>query len=96
MTAEQLRLEVTGSASRVRRTPRKSPALAVPRVALSVEEAAAALGISRDHLERHVLHELRVIYSGRRRLIPVVELQRWAERQAVAPVVARVQRSRTA
>jgi excisionase family DNA binding protein len=48
------------------------------RVALSVEEAAAALGVSRDHFERHVLGALRVIYSGRRRLILVRELERWA------------------
>ena len=60
----------------------------VPRLALGIDEAAEALGISRDHLERHVLRDLRVIYTGRRRLIPVSELERWAERQAVSPVAA--------
>jgi excisionase family DNA binding protein len=52
----------------------------VTRVTLTVDEAAAALGVSRDHLERHVLPELRVIRSGRRLLIRHAELERWAQR----------------
>ena len=51
----------------------------VPRITLSLDEAALALGISRDSLERHVLHDLRVIRRNRLRLIPVSELQRWAD-----------------
>ena len=53
---------------------------AVPRVALTIDEAALALGISRDHLERHVLPELRVIRVGRRLLVRIAELERWAQR----------------
>ena len=53
---------------------------AVPRVALTIDEAAEALGVSRDHLERHILSELRVIRVGRRLLVRVAELERWAER----------------
>jgi excisionase family DNA binding protein len=49
----------------------------VPRLALSKKEAAEALGISIDHLERHILPELRVAYIGSRRLIPTSELQRY-------------------
>ena len=41
----------------------------VPRVALTIDEAALALGMSRDHLERHVLPDLRVIRVGRRLLV---------------------------
>jgi excisionase family DNA binding protein len=52
---------------------------AIPRVALTKREAAAALGISEDHLERHILSDLRVIRSGRRVLIRVGELERWAQ-----------------
>ena len=48
-----------------------------PRLALSKAEAAEALGISVDFLEDHVLAELRVVRLGRRRLIPVAELERW-------------------
>jgi excisionase family DNA binding protein len=57
---------------------------AIPRITLSIDEAASALGVSRDHLERHILREIRIVYSGRRRLVPMRELERWAERQAVA------------
>lgn len=49
------------------------------RVALSKSEAAEALGVSLDHLERHVLPDLRVITCGRRVLIRVGELERWAQ-----------------
>ncbi len=53
---------------------------AVPRVALTLDEAAEALGVSRDHPERHILGDLRVIRVGRRLLVRIAELERWAER----------------
>jgi hypothetical protein len=56
------------------------PALALPRAA-----AAAALGISVDHFDRHVRDDLPVVYSGALRLYPVSGLQRWLDEQAVAP-----------
>jgi excisionase family DNA binding protein len=49
---------------------------------LTRPEAAAALGISVDSFERHVQPELRVIRRGRMRLVPLAELERWAERSA--------------
>lgn len=51
----------------------------VPRVALSKQESAHALGVSLDHLERHIVDDLRVIQCGRRILIRVGELERWAQ-----------------
>jgi hypothetical protein len=51
----------------------------IPRVALTRDEAAAALGMSLDSFERHVQPELRLIRRGRLRLVPVTELQRWAD-----------------
>jgi hypothetical protein len=54
----------------------------VPRTALTLEEAAASLGVSVDSLSRHVLPDLRVIRRGRLRLVPVAELERWASEQA--------------
>jgi excisionase family DNA binding protein len=52
------------------------------RLALSKVEAADALGVSVDFLEEHVMHELRVVRKGRRRLIPVKELARWLDEHA--------------
>ena len=54
----------------------------VPRLALSKTEAADALGVSVDFLEEHVLHELKIVRRGRRRLIPLTELQRWIDNNA--------------
>jgi excisionase family DNA binding protein len=63
---------------------RTGPASAstVPRLALSKTEAADALGVSIDFLEQHILHELRIVRRGRRRLIPLTELQRWMDNNA--------------
>ena len=52
------------------------------RLALSKAEAAAALGVSVDFFEEHVMHELRIVRRGRRRLIPVDELRRWLDESA--------------
>jgi excisionase family DNA binding protein len=60
--------------------PRKSTP--TQRLALSKAEAAEALGVSVDFLEDHVLAELRVVRVGRRRLIPVAELEGWLSRHA--------------
>lgn len=51
----------------------------VPRVALTREEAAAALGMSLDSFERHVQPDLRLIRRGKLRLVAVAELERWAQ-----------------
>jgi excisionase family DNA binding protein len=54
----------------------------VPRIALTRREAAAALGIGLDSFERHVQPELGLIRRGRLVLVPVAELERWAESRA--------------
>lgn len=54
----------------------------IPRVALTREEAAAALGMSLDSFERYVQPSIRMIYAGRMRLVPIAELERWCEQQA--------------
>jgi excisionase family DNA binding protein len=58
----------------------------VPRLALSPEEAAAALGVSRDYFDEHVGPELRIVRRGRRKLVPIKELERWLEREAALAV----------
>ena len=60
----------------------------VPRVTLTKPEAAASLGMSVDSFERHVQAELRVIRRGKLVLVPLRELERWAERNA-APTLPR-------
>ena len=52
------------------------------RLALSKREAADALGVRVDFFEEHVMHELRVVRRGRRRLIPVCELEPWLDANA--------------
>jgi hypothetical protein len=58
------------------------PTAPVPRVALTREEAASAIGTSLVHFERHVQPHLRIIRSGNARLVPVRELEAWADRNA--------------
>lgn len=54
----------------------------VPRVALSRQEAAISLGMSLDSFERHVQPELRLIRRRKLRLVPLAELERWANDNA--------------
>ena len=59
---------------------RQTPA--IPRLSLSKQEAADALGVSIDFFDEHIANELRMVRRGRRRLIPVRELERWLDRHA--------------
>jgi hypothetical protein len=52
-------------------------------LALTRSEAAAAIGISLDSFERYVQPELRLVRRGRLRLVPIRELERWLDREAV-------------
>ena len=82
----QLELEVVPILTGKRRARDRNggPASRSPRVrlALSPDEAAAALGVSRDYLDEHVMGELRVVRRGRRILIALAELERWLDRAA--------------
>jgi len=79
----------------VRRSASARPLLARPaggrdalqRLAVSPDEAAALLGVSRDYLDEHVIPELRVVRRGRRILIAVGELLRWLDRSAARGTV---------
>jgi hypothetical protein len=54
----------------------------VPRLALSVDECCASLGCSWDFWNEHVAGEVKVVRRGRRKLIPIAELQRWLDENA--------------
>ena len=64
-------------------------------LALNVEEACAALGVSWDFWAEHIAPEVRVVRRGRRKLVAVSELEQWLERNgeatsnANAPTTAR-------
>jgi excisionase family DNA binding protein len=55
------------------------------RLALNPDEAAEALGVTRDFFERHVIPEIAVVRRGRRILVGVRELERWIERSERYP-----------
>lgn len=90
--AQQLRLEVTPirrpEQPRPRRTATPTTKLG-PRLALSPDEAAGVLGVSRDYLDEHVIAELRIVRRGRRILIALSELERWLDRAAARSTVTR-------
>jgi excisionase family DNA binding protein len=60
-----------------------------PRLALSPDEAARVLGVSRDYLDEHVIDELRIVRRGRRILIALSEIERWLDRSAERATVVR-------
>ena len=81
----QLELEVVPVESpekpRARRNGSSPPPIRLgPRLALSPDEAAALLGVSRDYFDEHVIDELRIVRRGRRILVALAELERWLER----------------
>lgn len=53
-----------------------------PRLALTLEEAADAIGCSPNFFDEHVRPNLRVVRLGSRRLIPTAELERWLQENA--------------
>ena len=55
----------------------------ISRLALSPNEAATSLGVSRDYFDEHVGPELRWIRRGRRKFVPVRTLEQWLEHSAV-------------
>jgi hypothetical protein len=55
---------------------------AIPRMLLTRNEAAAALGMSLRHFQRHVQPHVRCVYSGQLRLFRLRDLERWADREA--------------
>jgi hypothetical protein len=49
---------------------------------LTRREAAATLGMSLRHFQRHVQPYVRCVYSGQLRLYRVRDLERWADDEA--------------
>jgi hypothetical protein len=68
----------------------KKLATTVPRIALTPPEAAAAIGVGPDFFDANVAPELRLIRRGRKRLVPVAELERWVAESAGRPVAEEI------
>lgn len=67
--------------------PPAKPSIApVPRLALNVKEACAALGISWDVWKEHVEPDMRLVRIGARKLVPVAELERWLKDNAASTI----------
>ena len=49
----------------------------IPRLALELPEAAAALGMSPSSFERYVKPHVRLVRKGKLVLVPTAELERW-------------------
>jgi excisionase family DNA binding protein len=60
----------------------------VTPLAVPPEQAAVLLSMSRDHFDRYVRDEMRLIRVGRKVLVPVKELERWIERNATLTLEA--------
>jgi hypothetical protein len=71
----------------------KKLATTVPRIALTPPEAAAAIGVGPDFFEANVAPELRLVRRGRKRLVPVSELERWVAESTAVPAVEEVGRT---
>jgi hypothetical protein len=54
----------------------------LPRLSLTVAEACDVLGVSWDFWTAQVAPEVRVVRRGRRKLVPVAELERWLDANA--------------
>jgi excisionase family DNA binding protein len=95
LEAQQLQLEVV-PVERPEQPPQRrganTPSRLGPRLALSPDEAAGLLGVSRDYLDEHVLGELRIVRRGRRILIALSELERWLDRAAARPALPSIGR----
>jgi hypothetical protein len=61
--------------------------VSIPRIALTPSEAAAAIGVGPDFFDANVAPQLRLIRRGRKRLVPVRELERWVSENAEMPMV---------
>jgi hypothetical protein len=58
------------------------PSNRAPALALNVEEACSALGVSWDVWRAHIEPDVAIVRLGRRKLIPVAELERWLSAHA--------------
>ena len=81
LAAEQVRRRLESIPRAWRRAGDREVA-AIPRLALTPSEAAAALGMGLTSFKKYVQPQLRIVRRGKLRVIPVSELERWADENA--------------
>lgn len=54
----------------------------VPRLSLEILEACDALGVSHTTWREHIEPDIRLVRLGRKKLVPVAELERWLSENA--------------
>jgi hypothetical protein len=64
----------------------KKLSASIPRIALTPPEAAAAIGVGPDFFDANIAPEIRIVRRGRKRLVPVSELERWMVENADRPL----------
>jgi hypothetical protein len=57
---------------------------ATPALALTIEQSCAALSVSHDFWMEHIAAEVKIVRRGRRKIVPVTELQRWLDEHSEA------------
>jgi hypothetical protein len=62
----------------------------IPRLALTREEAAQALGVGVTTFKMRIAPELPVVREGKCRLYPVRGIERWLERRSERQIVEQV------
>lgn len=69
--------------------------VSIPRIALTPAEAAPTIGVGLDFFDANVASELRIVKRGRKRLIPVAELERWVVESAEDPIATQIRGRRS-
>lgn len=68
---------------------KKSTKTTAPRrIGLTIPEAAATLGVSKDYFLDHILPEIRIVRRGRLRIVPIIELELWLDKAAARTLEA--------
>jgi hypothetical protein len=55
-----------------------------PRLGLSIDEACQSIGVGWDFWKERVEPDVKIVRVGRRKIVPVSELQAWLDRNAEA------------
>ena len=78
LDVDQLEQFADAIAERLRQPAEPQP------LAVDVNGACRLLGVSWDYWAEHVASEVRIVRKGRRKLVPIAELERWLAENSTA------------